>query len=128
MSSEVQTEADKASRRPSASAALSRTAAFTTVLVERRPAPSDDASACLKLPPSQRVVHVSPWEMLSEESLCCVFQLEEEDPDRGQPCMHCGDQCPGFHVHGWRYKHPCLLIRKYLSVFNDELRCTGQLD
>ncbi|XP_058498952.1 prickle-like protein 2 isoform X1 [Solea solea] len=27
---------------------------------------------------------------------------EEEDPDRGQPCMHCGDQCPGFRVHGWR--------------------------
>uniref|UniRef100_A0A3B3WGH5 Prickle homolog 3 n=1 Tax=Poecilia mexicana TaxID=48701 RepID=A0A3B3WGH5_9TELE len=27
---------------------------------------------------------------------------EEEDPDRGQPCMRCGDQCPGFHVHGWR--------------------------
>ncbi|KAM9829678.1 protein espinas isoform X2 [Syngnathus typhle] len=27
---------------------------------------------------------------------------EEEDPDRGQPCMRCGDQCPGFRVHGWR--------------------------
>ncbi|XP_076597763.1 uncharacterized protein prickle3 isoform X1 [Chaetodon auriga] len=27
---------------------------------------------------------------------------EEEDPDRGQPCMRCGDQCPGFHVHRWR--------------------------
>ncbi|XP_054644194.1 prickle-like protein 2 isoform X2 [Dunckerocampus dactyliophorus] len=27
---------------------------------------------------------------------------EEEDPDRGQPCMSCGDQCPGFRVHGWR--------------------------
>ncbi|XP_034731439.1 prickle-like protein 2 isoform X2 [Etheostoma cragini] len=27
---------------------------------------------------------------------------EEEDPDRGQPCLHCGDQCPGFRVHGWR--------------------------
>ncbi|KAM3617722.1 uncharacterized protein V6R79_010237 [Siganus canaliculatus] len=27
---------------------------------------------------------------------------EEEDPDRGQPCMRCGDQCPGFQVHGWR--------------------------
>ncbi|XP_013991744.2 prickle planar cell polarity protein 3-A [Salmo salar] len=27
---------------------------------------------------------------------------EEEDPDRGQPCMRCGDQCPGFHMHGWR--------------------------
>uniref|UniRef100_A0A146ZU02 Prickle n=1 Tax=Fundulus heteroclitus TaxID=8078 RepID=A0A146ZU02_FUNHE len=27
---------------------------------------------------------------------------DEEDPDRGQPCMRCGDQCPGFHVHGWR--------------------------
>uniref|UniRef100_A0A3Q3FBZ1 Prickle homolog 3 n=1 Tax=Labrus bergylta TaxID=56723 RepID=A0A3Q3FBZ1_9LABR len=21
---------------------------------------------------------------------------------RGQPCMRCGDQCPGFRVHGWR--------------------------
>ncbi|XP_068453651.1 prickle planar cell polarity protein 3 isoform X1 [Clinocottus analis] len=27
---------------------------------------------------------------------------EEEDPDRGQPCTRCGDQCPGFRVHGWR--------------------------
>ncbi|TWW57061.1 Prickle planar cell polarity protein 3 [Takifugu flavidus] len=27
---------------------------------------------------------------------------EEEDPDRGRPCMRCGDQCPGFRVHGWR--------------------------
>ncbi|XP_019720745.1 uncharacterized protein prickle3 isoform X2 [Hippocampus comes] len=27
---------------------------------------------------------------------------EEEDPDRGQPCMRCGDQCPGFRIHGWR--------------------------
>uniref|UniRef100_A0A3Q1EFP6 Prickle homolog 3 n=1 Tax=Acanthochromis polyacanthus TaxID=80966 RepID=A0A3Q1EFP6_9TELE len=34
-------------------------------------------------------------------SLCC-FQQEEEDPDKGQPCMRCGDQCPGFRVHGWR--------------------------
>lgn len=29
-------------------------------------------------------------------------QEEEEDPDKGQPCMRCGDQCPGFRVHGWR--------------------------
>ncbi|XP_075898176.1 prickle planar cell polarity protein 3 isoform X2 [Nelusetta ayraudi] len=29
-------------------------------------------------------------------------QQEEEDPDVGQPCMHCGDQCPGFRLHGWR--------------------------
>ncbi|KAM8829909.1 uncharacterized protein prickle3 isoform 1-T1 [Synchiropus picturatus] len=27
---------------------------------------------------------------------------EEEDPDRGQPCIRCGDRCPGFRVHGWR--------------------------
>ncbi|XP_024231781.1 prickle-like protein 1 isoform X2 [Oncorhynchus tshawytscha] len=27
---------------------------------------------------------------------------EEEDPDRGQPCIRCGDQCPGFRMHGWR--------------------------
>ncbi|XP_060108731.1 prickle planar cell polarity protein 3 isoform X1 [Heteronotia binoei] len=27
---------------------------------------------------------------------------EVEDPDRGQPCQACGDQCPGFLVHGWR--------------------------
>ncbi|XP_026867999.2 prickle planar cell polarity protein 3 [Electrophorus electricus] len=26
----------------------------------------------------------------------------EEDPDRGQPCMRCGEQCPGFCMHGWR--------------------------
>lgn len=38
----------------------------------------------------------------SEFVLC--FQQEEEDPDRGQPCMRCGDQCPGFRVHGWRYE------------------------
>uniref|UniRef100_A0A3Q2D852 Prickle homolog 3 n=1 Tax=Cyprinodon variegatus TaxID=28743 RepID=A0A3Q2D852_CYPVA len=29
-------------------------------------------------------------------------QTNKEDPDRGQPCMRCGDQCPGFRVHGWR--------------------------
>ncbi|XP_055024161.2 uncharacterized protein prickle3 [Misgurnus anguillicaudatus] len=28
--------------------------------------------------------------------------LEDEDPDRGQPCMRCGEQCPGFRMHGWR--------------------------
>uniref|UniRef100_A0A3P9N1L5 Prickle planar cell polarity protein 3 n=1 Tax=Poecilia reticulata TaxID=8081 RepID=A0A3P9N1L5_POERE len=33
--------------------------------------------------------------------MLCLKQ-EEEDPDRGQPCMRCGDQCPGFRVHGWR--------------------------
>ncbi|XP_028567940.2 prickle planar cell polarity protein 3 isoform X3 [Podarcis muralis] len=27
---------------------------------------------------------------------------EVEDPDRGQPCQRCGEQCPGFLVHGWR--------------------------
>uniref|UniRef100_F7FWB1 Prickle planar cell polarity protein 3 n=1 Tax=Ornithorhynchus anatinus TaxID=9258 RepID=F7FWB1_ORNAN len=27
---------------------------------------------------------------------------EAEDPDRGQPCNACGDQCPGFLLHGWR--------------------------
>ncbi|XP_057212411.1 prickle planar cell polarity protein 3 isoform X1 [Triplophysa rosa] len=27
---------------------------------------------------------------------------ECEDPDRGQPCMRCGEQCPGFRMHGWR--------------------------
>uniref|UniRef100_A0A8D2KSH8 Prickle planar cell polarity protein 3 n=1 Tax=Varanus komodoensis TaxID=61221 RepID=A0A8D2KSH8_VARKO len=27
---------------------------------------------------------------------------EVEDPDRGQPCQACGEQCPGFLVHGWR--------------------------
>ncbi|XP_026517930.1 prickle planar cell polarity protein 3-like, partial [Terrapene carolina triunguis] len=27
---------------------------------------------------------------------------EDADPDRGQPCHTCGDQCPGFLVHGWR--------------------------
>uniref|UniRef100_A0A3B3SDM0 Prickle planar cell polarity protein 3 n=1 Tax=Paramormyrops kingsleyae TaxID=1676925 RepID=A0A3B3SDM0_9TELE len=26
----------------------------------------------------------------------------DEDPDWGQPCNRCGDQCPGFRVHGWR--------------------------
>ncbi|XP_049623249.1 prickle planar cell polarity protein 3 [Suncus etruscus] len=25
-----------------------------------------------------------------------------EDPDRGQPCNSCQDQCPGFLLHGWR--------------------------
>ncbi|XP_062397795.1 prickle planar cell polarity protein 3-A isoform X1 [Sardina pilchardus] len=30
-------------------------------------------------------------------------RMEEiEDPDRGQPCMRCGDQCPGLRMHGWR--------------------------
>ncbi|KAI5622017.1 prickle-like protein 3 isoform X1, partial [Silurus asotus] len=27
---------------------------------------------------------------------------QEEDPDRGQPCMRCGEQCPGLCMHGWR--------------------------
>ncbi|XP_038603649.1 prickle planar cell polarity protein 3 [Tachyglossus aculeatus] len=27
---------------------------------------------------------------------------EAEDPDRGQPCNACGEQCPGFLLHGWR--------------------------
>uniref|UniRef100_A0A8C1H2D3 Prickle homolog 3 n=1 Tax=Cyprinus carpio carpio TaxID=630221 RepID=A0A8C1H2D3_CYPCA len=27
---------------------------------------------------------------------------EAEDPDQGQPCMRCGEQCPGFRMHGWR--------------------------
>uniref|UniRef100_A0A3Q2XQV1 Prickle planar cell polarity protein 3 n=1 Tax=Hippocampus comes TaxID=109280 RepID=A0A3Q2XQV1_HIPCM len=35
-----------------------------------------------------------------QKSLRCP--QEEEDPDRGQPCMRCGDQCPGFRIHGWR--------------------------
>ncbi|XP_064156598.1 prickle planar cell polarity protein 3-A isoform X2 [Anguilla rostrata] len=28
--------------------------------------------------------------------------VEDEDADRGQPCSRCGDQCPGFRMHGWR--------------------------
>uniref|UniRef100_A0A671T4L4 Prickle-like protein 3 n=1 Tax=Sinocyclocheilus anshuiensis TaxID=1608454 RepID=A0A671T4L4_9TELE len=28
--------------------------------------------------------------------------IDAEDPDQGQPCMRCGEQCPGFHMHGWR--------------------------
>uniref|UniRef100_A0A8C6ESM9 Prickle planar cell polarity protein 3 n=1 Tax=Marmota marmota marmota TaxID=9994 RepID=A0A8C6ESM9_MARMA len=27
---------------------------------------------------------------------------EVEDPDRGQPCNSCREQCPGFLLHGWR--------------------------
>ncbi|XP_020832143.1 prickle planar cell polarity protein 3 isoform X2 [Phascolarctos cinereus] len=27
---------------------------------------------------------------------------ESEDPGLGRPCNSCGDQCPGFLVHGWR--------------------------
>ncbi|XP_072672636.1 prickle planar cell polarity protein 3 isoform X2 [Canis lupus baileyi] len=27
---------------------------------------------------------------------------ELEDPDRGQPCNSCREQCPGFLLHGWR--------------------------
>ncbi|XP_068964324.1 prickle planar cell polarity protein 3 isoform X2 [Petaurus breviceps papuanus] len=27
---------------------------------------------------------------------------ESEDPGPGLPCNSCGDQCPGFLVHGWR--------------------------
>ncbi|XP_028669199.2 prickle planar cell polarity protein 3 isoform X1 [Erpetoichthys calabaricus] len=27
---------------------------------------------------------------------------ELEDPDHGQPCIRCGEQCPGFRIHGWR--------------------------
>nr|XP_033778007.1 prickle planar cell polarity protein 3 isoform X2 [Geotrypetes seraphini] len=27
---------------------------------------------------------------------------EDKDPNQGQPCTTCGDQCPGFLVHGWR--------------------------
>ncbi|KAJ8257783.1 hypothetical protein GJAV_G00189640 [Gymnothorax javanicus] len=28
--------------------------------------------------------------------------VEDDDADRGQPCSRCGDQCPGFRMHGWR--------------------------
>uniref|UniRef100_A0A3B1J0J1 Prickle planar cell polarity protein 3 n=1 Tax=Astyanax mexicanus TaxID=7994 RepID=A0A3B1J0J1_ASTMX len=31
-----------------------------------------------------------------------LWFFQEEDPDRGQPCMRCGEQCPGFRMHGWR--------------------------
>ncbi|XP_063021008.1 prickle planar cell polarity protein 3-like isoform X1 [Melospiza melodia melodia] len=24
------------------------------------------------------------------------------EPERGQPCNTCGDQCPGFALHKWR--------------------------
>ncbi|XP_055124116.1 prickle planar cell polarity protein 3 isoform X6 [Symphalangus syndactylus] len=27
---------------------------------------------------------------------------EADDPDRGQPCNSCREQCPGFLLHGWR--------------------------
>ncbi|KAG7215981.1 hypothetical protein INR49_003502 [Caranx melampygus] len=40
---------------------------------------------------------------------------EEEDPDRGQPCMRCGDQCPGFRVHGWRH-----------SISDDDSGCASE--
>lgn len=36
-------------------------------------------------------------------ALFSLHQSESEDPDRGQPCMRCGEQCPGFRMHGWRY-------------------------
>ncbi|KAK1901166.1 Prickle planar cell polarity protein 3 [Dissostichus eleginoides] len=25
-----------------------------------------------------------------------------EEPHRGQPCLACGEQCPGFALHKWR--------------------------
>ncbi|CAG02055.1 unnamed protein product, partial [Tetraodon nigroviridis] len=25
-----------------------------------------------------------------------------EEPSRGQPCVACGEQCPGFSLHKWR--------------------------
>ncbi|XP_061702222.1 prickle planar cell polarity protein 3 isoform X2 [Syngnathoides biaculeatus] len=37
----------------------------------------------------------------SKKRRSCRSQ-EDEDPDGGQPCMRCGDRCPGFRVHGWR--------------------------
>ncbi|NXS66242.1 PRIC2 protein, partial [Pandion haliaetus] len=29
-------------------------------------------------------------------------QLTAGEPERGQPCTTCGDQCPGFALHKWR--------------------------
>uniref|UniRef100_A0ACB8ENP3 Prickle planar cell polarity protein 3 n=1 Tax=Sphaerodactylus townsendi TaxID=933632 RepID=A0ACB8ENP3_9SAUR len=41
--------------------------------------------------------------LVDNSCLSVPYQLPEiEDPDRGQPCQACGDQCPGFLVHGWR--------------------------
>uniref|UniRef100_A0A673HBQ4 Prickle-like protein 3 n=1 Tax=Sinocyclocheilus rhinocerous TaxID=307959 RepID=A0A673HBQ4_9TELE len=38
----------------------------------------------------------------SSHSARRLCSLNAEDPDRGQPCMRCGEQCPGFRMHGWR--------------------------
>lgn len=136
MNSEVQNEADKDPLQRWSSRVVSapdagHTGGGSCFHYSLLPLEHADASACVKLPPSLNAGHGSPWEMLCEESLCCVFQLEEEDPDRGQPCMRCGDQCPGFRVHGWRYEpggsQTSLLPYQQVFVFNDELRCSGDI-
>ncbi|KAJ8371338.1 hypothetical protein SKAU_G00113660 [Synaphobranchus kaupii] len=40
--------------------------------------------------------------------------VQDEDADRGQPCGRCGDQCPGFHMHGWR---TAPLPKNYAALF-----------
>ncbi|XP_061113223.1 prickle-like protein 2 isoform X1 [Conger conger] len=36
------------------------------------------------------------------ESCSTSCTVEDDEADRGQPCSRCGDQCPGFRMHGWR--------------------------
>ncbi|KAJ7317498.1 hypothetical protein JRQ81_003660 [Phrynocephalus forsythii] len=61
-----------------------------------------DWSYCMLGQPVQ-VMELAPFLWTQGADGSCTSMLPEvEDPDRGQPCQACGEQCPGFLVHGWR--------------------------
>ncbi|KAF4794551.1 hypothetical protein TURU_100675 [Turdus rufiventris] len=41
------------------------------------------------------------------------------EPERGQPCNTCGDQCPGFALHKWRIQIFHTSLHVYLKGFGD---------
>lgn len=53
------------------------------------------------------------WWSSKRYLLSLVPQLNAlDDPERGQPCTVCGEQCPGFVLHKWRYSVQSLVPAK----------------
>ncbi|KAJ7405549.1 hypothetical protein WISP_138926 [Willisornis vidua] len=38
------------------------------------------------------------------------------EPERGQPCNTCGDQCPGFALHKWRLMEIVMDFQLHIAV------------
>ncbi|XP_050394162.1 prickle planar cell polarity protein 3-B isoform X3 [Patella vulgata] len=55
--------------------------------------------------------------------LCCLrshLGVVVEEVDDGQPCVACGDRCPGFLTHEWRYTcQNCKCPRQLHDVYNE---------